>query len=262
VNSPVAAHHTGDVAVVAGATGALGSAIVRRLRDEGLTVVAIARSTDDLRTLSDTDAGIVPLAGDLIDDALTTTLTAKLDELDRPVRLLVQAAGLPGSGNVDTITGAEISSGIDTKIGGFVRMIRGAQDRLVEGSRIVVLGGHYGYEPSPTAPLAGMVNAALSNFVRSLADRWGPVGVTVHLVAPGPVESPRMRGIAERVASRRGDGTTADEVLDEYRAGSPLGRLTTIDEVAWAVALLLAPEAASLHGSALSLDVGRRRGIA
>ncbi len=86
-----------------------------------------------------------------------------------------------------------------------------------------MLGGHYGYEPSPAAPLAGMANAALANLVRSLADHWGPQGVTVHLVAPGPVESPRMHG------DRRAHGRTPtaasppSDVLDEYRAGSPLG---------------------------------------
>ncbi len=247
-----------EYAVVAGATGALGSAIVRRLRAEGLTVVAIARGSGDLDVLTADDDGVIPLQGDLADDGLTDAVDTIVVG---PVRMLVQAAGLPGSGNVDTITGDEIARGIDTKIGGFVRLIRGVEDHLVDGSRIVVLGGHYGFEPSPSAPLAGMANAALGNFVRVLADRWGPLGVTVHLVAPGPVESPRMTGIARRTAERRADGSTADQVLEEYRAGSPLGRLTTIDEVAWAVGLLLAPEAAALHGSTLSLDAGRRRGI-
>jgi NAD(P)-dependent dehydrogenase (short-subunit alcohol dehydrogenase family) len=247
-----------EYAVVAGATGALGSAIVGRLRSAGLTVVAIARSAADLDLMTAADDGIIPLRGDLTDDGLSEAVSTVLDG---PVRIVVQAAGLPGSGNIDTITGAEITAGIDAKIGGFVRLIRGVQDRFVEGSRIVVLGGHYGFEPSPAAPLAGMANAALGNFVRTLADRWGPQGVTVHLIAPGPVESPRMTGIAQRTADRRGDGTTAEQVLDEYRAGSPLGRLTSIDEVAWAVGILLAPEASGLHGSTLSLDLGRRRGI-
>ena len=83
----------------------------------------------------------------------------------------------------------------------------------------------------------------------------------MHLIAPGPVESPRMQAIAERTATRRAGGATSEDVLDEYRAGSPLGRLTTIEEVAWAVGVLLAPEAAALHGATLSLDVGRRRGM-
>lgn len=245
---------TREYAVVAGATGALGLAIVRRLRDAGLTVVGVARSVDQL----DEEPGVVAVAGDLGDDALTEAVSAAIDG---PVRMLVQAAGLPASGNVDTLTGAEIARGMDIKLGGFLRLIHAVESRMVPGSRIVVLGGHYGFEPSPAVPMAGMANAALMSLVRSLADRWGPDGVTVHLVAPGPVESPRMQAVAERTAARQGDGVTADDVLDRYRAASPLGRLTTIDEVAWAVGMLLAPEASALHGSTLSLDAGRRRGI-
>ena len=219
-------------------------------------MVAVARSVGDLEQLAGDDTGIVAVAADLADDASITVIG---DALDGPVRIVVQAAGLPASGTIDTITTAEITRGIDAKIGGSMRLIRATEPHLGEGSRIVVLGGHYGYEPSPAAPLAGMTNAALANLVRTLSDHWGPKGVTVHMVAPGPVESPRMRGIAERAAARR--GVTAELVLEEYRAGSPLGRLTTIDEVAWAVGLLLEPEARSLHGSTLALDLGRRRGI-
>ena len=242
-----------EYAVVAGATGALGHAILRRLRDAGLTVVAVARSVDELAG----EPGVIPVAGDLGDDGVTAAVARAVDG---PVRMLVQAAGLPATGNVDTITGAEIARSMDIKLGGFLRLIHAVESRFVQGARIVVLGGHYGFEPSPAVPMAGMANAALMSLVRSLADRWGPAGVTVHLVAPGPVESPRMQTVAERTAAREG-GVTADEVLDRYRAASPLGRLTTIDEVAWAVGILLAPEATALHGSTLSLDAGRRRGI-
>ena len=66
-----------------------------------------------------------------------------------------------------------------------LRLLRAVEPHLGNGSRIAVLGGHYGYEPSPAAPLAGMVNAALSNLMRALADHWGRRGVTVHLIAPG-----------------------------------------------------------------------------
>lgn len=248
-----------EIAVVGGATGALGAAIVRRLRAHGLRVVAVARTEAALAELAAEDDGIVPLVADLGDDSAVDALA---EVLTAPVRMIVQAVGLPASGDVDTITGLELATGVDLKIGGFLRLIRGCHDRLVPGSRLVVLGGHYGEEPNLRVPLAGMVNAALANLVRSLADRHGPDGVTVHLVTPGPVESPRMSAIAQRTAARRDDGTTADDVLDEYRSASPLGRLTTIDEVSWGVTLLLAPEAAALHGSSLKLDTGRRRGIA
>lgn len=244
--------------MVTGATGALGSAIVACLRSAGLRVIAVARSQSALEQLAHGDEGVVPVVADLGDDDAIASIAAALDG---PIRIAVHAAGLPPSGTVETITAAEITRGVDVKIGGLVRLLRAVEPRLDEGSRIVVLGGHYGFEPSPMAPLAGMVNAALGNLMRALADHWGRRGVTVHLIAPGPVESPRMDAIAERTAARRGAGTTAGDVLDEYRAGSPLGRLTTIEEVAWAVGILLAPEAAALHGATLSLDLGRRRGI-
>lgn len=221
-----------------------------------MRVVAVSRSEDSLGALAGDDVQIVPVVADLTDDAAVDAVGVALDG---PVAAVVQAAGLPGSGDVDHLTGAEITAGMDAKIGGFVRLIRAATPHLGSGSRLIVLGGHYGYEPSPAAPMAGMVNAALNNLTRSLADRWGPDGVTVHVVAPGPVESPRMDAIAARTAARRGD-VSADEVLAEYRRSSPLGRLTSVDEVAWAVDLLLDDEAAALHGSVLSLDAGRRRG--
>lgn len=247
-----------DDAVVTGATGALGSAIVACLRGAGLRVVAVSRSRPDLDRLAGDDSGVVSVAADLGDDAATSAIGAAISG---PVRIVVHAAGLPPSGTIETITADEIIRGVDVKVGGLVRLVRAVEPYLTEHSRIVVLGGHYGFEPSPSAPAAGLVNAALGNLTRALADHWGRHGVTVHLIAPGPVESPRMHAIAERTAARRGGGTTAGDVLDEYRAGSPLGRLTTIEEVAWAVGVLLAPEAAALHGATLSLDLGRRRGI-
>jgi hypothetical protein len=42
---------------------------------------------------------------------------------------------------------------------------------------------------------------------------------------------------------------------------SPLGQMTTVDQVSWAVAQLLAPEADALHGATLALDGGARRGL-
>ena len=52
-----------------------------------------------------------------------------------------------------------------------------------------------------------------------------------------------------------------EQVLAERAAESPLGRLVTPAEVAWAVTTLLAPEASALHGATLALDLGARRGI-
>lgn len=234
------------IAVVVGASGALGGAIADRLREKGLTVVAVARGGECAADIG-SDAAVTAIA-----DAVTAAG-------DGPVRMVVQAAGLPPAGPLETIEPDALGRAVALKAGGLLRLIRAVDNRLERGSRIVALGGHYGSEPAPYACAAGVTNAALANLVRQLADVYGPRGITTHLVAPGPADTPRLRGLCAEAAARR--GVPVEQVLAERAAESPLGRLVTPAEVAWTVAMLLAPEADALHGSTLALDVGARKGI-
>lgn len=237
------------IGVVVGASGALGGAIARRLAREGLTVVAVARTGGDGVCVAD-------IGSDSAVDAIAAGVAAAGDG---PVRMVVQAAGLPAAGPVETIDPDALGHAVALKAGGLLRLIRAVDGRLERGSRIVALGGHYGIEPAPYACAAGVTNAALANLVRQLAIAYGPRGITTHLVAPGPADTPRLRGLSETAAATR--GVPVEQVLAERAAESPLGRLVTPEEVAWSVAMLLAPEADALLGSTLSLDVGARRGI-
>jgi NAD(P)-dependent dehydrogenase (short-subunit alcohol dehydrogenase family) len=242
-------------AVVAGASGTLGRAITAMLVARGVDVLAVARNVDNVGDFE--GPGSVTLcAADLGSDASVETIAAVCP---KPLKMVVLATGLPPAGDIESLTPDEMNGGFNEKVGGLLRLLRATSANFAPGTRIVVLGGHYGAEPNAAAPLAGMANAALANVVRSLADRFGPRGVTAHVVAPGPVESPRMDAIAERTAARE-PGVSPSQVLDRYRAASPLGRLTTPAEVAWGVCLFLDDESAAMTGSVLWLDAGRRRG--
>ncbi len=241
-----------EVGVVVGASGALGGAIAQRLLAEGLAVVGVVR---DAR--GDGHDGLEWCAADIGSDDAVAAIAAAVG--DRPVRIVVQAAGLPAAGPLATIEPDALGRAVALKCGGLLRLVRAVEHSLRPGGRIVALGGHYGIEPAPYACAAGVTNAALANLVRQLATAYGARGVTAHLVAPGPADTPRLRALCLRTAESR--GVPVDTVLAERAAESPLGRLVTPGEVAWAVATLLAPEAAALDGSALALDVGARRGI-
>ena len=237
------------IAVVVGASGALGGAVAERLRALGLGVVAVART-----------AGPGTCVADIGSDSAIGAIAAGVDAAgDGPVRMVVQAAGLPPAGPLHTIAPDALGHAVALKAGGLLRLVRAVDGRLQRGSRIVALGGHYGMEPAPYACAAGVTNAALANLVRQLATAYGPRGITSHLVAPGPADTPRLRGLSATAAAAR--GIPVEQVLAERAAESPLGRLVTPDEVAWSVAMLLAPEADALTGSMLALDVGARRGI-
>ena len=283
-----------EVAVVVGASGALGGAIAARLLAEGLTVVGVARgggrpgAADGLAAAGGSGGGSSGSGGsgsgsgggsgagggpgggsggrveamewcaaDIGSDDAVAAIAAAVG--GRPVRMVVQAAGLPAAGPLATIEPDALGRAVALKCGGLLRLVRAVDGHLQPGARLVALGGHYGIEPAPYACAAGVTNAALANLVRQLATAYGPRGVTAHLVAPGPADTPRLRALSRQAAETR--GVPVDTVLAERAAESPLGRLVTPAEVAWAVATLLAPEAAALDGSALSLDVGARRGI-
>ncbi|HUN49895.1 MAG TPA: SDR family oxidoreductase [Candidatus Sulfotelmatobacter sp.] len=247
-----------EMAVVVGATGDMGQVIVERLVAGGLMVLAVARSEPALKALAAKHAAVRACAADIAEDA---AIEAIRRGLDRPVRMVVHAAGLPPTamGDVLGVPLAGVAESFAIKPAGMMRLVRAVDDRLVAGSRLVAIGGHLGLEPSAQAANPGMANAALVNLMRQYALVYGKRRITAHLIAPGPTDTARVRRSATRRAETR--GVPLDTVLAEMTAESPLGILTTCDQVAWAVAMLLAPEAEAITGSTLMLDAGRRHGL-
>lgn len=253
-----------ELAVVAGATGALGRAITCRLTERGLHVLAIARSAEALQALAAGNPRITPMVGDMADNGVIDTIRCALTRpggaaLSGPVRIAVQAVGLPIRARDAAFDPASLGVAVNIKAGGLLRLASALEGHLQPGSRLAVLGGYHGFEPDPTAIGPGVTNAALANLVRILSHRFGAQGVSVHMVSPGPVDTPRIRKLADDASRQR--GIPAAEILAQWCAESSLPQLITTDQVAWAVALLLDPEASALHGSVLHLDGGRRRGI-
>jgi NAD(P)-dependent dehydrogenase (short-subunit alcohol dehydrogenase family) len=247
-----------DLAVVVGATGAIGSAVVRRLADRGLRTVAVSRGAEQALEL-DGVPGVLPCSADIGDDTATAVIREAVAAAGGSVRMAVAAAGLPVRGSADTIDPSLLAVGANIKLGGLLRLVNGVRDALVPGSRIVAFAGSLGLEPSATEAGPGAINAALFNLMRQLSLIWGPRGVTTHTISPGPADTPRLRRIIEAVAAER--GRPVEEVRASYLAGNSLGRLPTADHIAWGVTLLLDPEADLLHGSVLHLDAGGHRGI-
>lgn len=238
--------------VVVGATGALGEAVVRRLAP-AYSVLAVARSSDALARLQEDVPGIAVCAADAGDDSFVETVRAAVD---RPVRLAVFAAGLSVAGSIEVIEPSGLARAVDLKVGGTIRLLRAVQDRLADPSTLVAVAGSLGFEPGPMDAAPGAANAALANVMRQASQLYGPRGLVTHTIAPGPLDTPRLRAFAERRAAE--SGRTPDEVYADYVAKTSAGRLPTVEDVAWLVETLLDPHAAALHGSVLYPDGGVR----
>jgi NAD(P)-dependent dehydrogenase (short-subunit alcohol dehydrogenase family) len=154
---------------------------------------------------------------------------------------------------------SDLARGADIKLGGLLRLVRAVDPHLVPGSRIVMFAGSLGFEPKPSSAGPGAINAGVFNLMRQLGDVYGPRGITTHTLSPGPADTPRLHALVERAAAER--GIAVEEQWASYAAGNSLGKLPTPDQIAWAVTLLLDPEADVLHGGVLHLDAGGHRSI-
>lgn len=243
-----------EIAVVVGATGAMGSAISAKLAEKGLAVIAVARSADQLEALAKQRASITPCPADISENSSIEIIKS---HLNGPVRIAIFAAGLPVRGSVDTTDPDALVMGANVKLAGLVRLLHAVRDHFVKGSRFVTFAGTLGIEPRAHEAGPGAINAAVFNMMRQISHLYGPKGVTVHTIAPGPIETPRLRRILTNVAAER--GVEFDQVYEEYVNETSLRRLGTIEEIVWAVMLLLEPQADLMHGGVLHLDAGGLR---
>jgi len=250
-----------EQAVVVGAGGAIGAYIVGALVDAGLRVVGVGRDADRMAPLAARHGE--RFAACLTDIASDDAIAAIHAAVDVPggaaVAMVVHAAGVPVAGGVKTAATQAVVEACNVKVAGFMRLVRAVEPRLRRGSRLVAIGGHYGFEPSPYAATAGVAIAGLANVVRQMSWAYGGDGITSHLVAPGPADTERLHQVMIHRAAAA--GSTAEAELDALRSESAIGGLTTPGQVAWAVRMLLAPEADALAGSSLMLDSGRRKGL-
>jgi len=245
-----------ELAVMVGATGALGTTVAHRLVDAGLHLLAIGRREDELKTLAATSEHISYVIADIGDDSAIEIIKAKIDTT---VRMVVHAAGVPVAGGVLEASPLALSQAINIKAGGMLRLHRATDAHLVRGSRLVAVGGHYGFEPTAYAATAGVANAGLTNLMRQFSWALGERGITAHLVAPGPADTERLRNVANARAAQR--GVSVEEVFNELKQESAIHAFTTPEQVAWGICLLLAREADAMAGSSLMLDSGRRHGL-
>jgi NAD(P)-dependent dehydrogenase (short-subunit alcohol dehydrogenase family) len=242
-----------EVAVVVGASGAVGSEVVRRCAARGLTVLAVGRREAPLQELARTVEGTVEaVVADVAEDAVIATLRDAVGA--RTVRLALMCSGLPVGGSVVTIAPSLLAVGTEVKVGGTLRLFQAVRDRLAVGGRFAAVAGTLGIEPGASEAGPGVVNAALLNLMKQLSFHVADVGATVHTLVPGPMDTPRLRTIAAAIAAE--EGIDDAEVWARYQGRTSLGRLPTVAEIGWAVELLLDREADVLHGSVLHLDAG------
>jgi NAD(P)-dependent dehydrogenase (short-subunit alcohol dehydrogenase family) len=140
-----------------------------------------------------------------------------------------------------------------------VRATRAALPHLLANpaSSIVTVSSVNALLPDPGVLDYSAAKAALSNFCKSLSKEFGPRGVRVNWVSPGPVQTDLWlgdKGVAATVS--RAAGKDPEEVVKEQAAQGVTGRFTYPQEVADLVTLLATDRLGNLTGSDIVIDGG------
>ena len=215
----------GKVAVVTGASKGIGLAITQALVAEGAHVVAGARSVDSLEGLDGVTAVPVDLPAP---DGPGLLVRRALDDHGR-VDVLVNNVGavrLRMDGFLGT-SDDEFEWAMRMNFFTALRALRADDPAMVEqggGAIVNVASVNAFFQPDAGTIDYGAAKAAVLNLSKSLAQEFGPKGIHINCVSPGPVATELWlgdHGVAATVAAANGiDADTAREPSSPASAGS------------------------------------------
>ena len=238
----------GRVALVTGAASGIGRAAAVRLAADGAVVGCLDRDGPGAERVAGEIAAAGrrahALAADVTDPAAVGRAVAELVERAGPVGILVNNAGIPGSGRFVDVTFADWRRVQDVHVGGAFHATQAVLPAMLEvgWGRIVMIASEAVWLGHTSVQYA-TAKAALVGFTRSLARQVATAGVRVNAVAPGPVETPMLF-----------DNT--DEEIARERETVLIGRFLRPDEIAATIAFLAGPAGDAYVGQVLSPNGG------
>jgi len=252
---------SGKVAVVTAASKGIGLAIVKALAAEGAHVVAGARTVASLAGMP----RVTPVAIDLASNEGPGQLVAKAVEEHGRLDVLVNNMGavrLRLSGFLGT-SDEEFEWALRMNFFSALRATRAAIQQMLEqggGAIVNVASVNAFFQPDGGTVDYGAAKAALVNLTKSLSQEFGPRGIRINDVSPGPVSTDLWLGeggVAQTVGKAMGlDADAAREKVIAGIGGFATGRFTTPEEVATLVVMLASPRTANVTGSNYVIDGG------
>ncbi|MEO1190904.1 MAG: SDR family oxidoreductase [Pseudomonadota bacterium] len=237
----------GRRAMVTGAAGGIGGAVVKALLAAGAKVLALDRDAAALRALPEQE-GLFARAFEIADPASVDAAVAKAGDWLGGLDAVVNSVGIDLYQPFETMQLGDFQEVQRVNLEGPVALCQAALPLLKQGkdAAIVNVASGAGLLPIPNRVAYCASKAGLIMATKAMAMDLAAFGIRANCVCPGAVETGLFR-------QTLGPDLTRSEVVSRYA----LGRIGTIEEVAAAILFLASPEASFITGSALAVDGGR-----
>ena len=250
---------TGKVALAVGGAGYLMSPACRGLAEQGATVIVadIAAEKIDRALAMIRDAvpgakvaGVVMNAGD--EQAVAQAVDGIVEEFGELHISICATWSYPGKA-LDELSAQEFGSVVSDNVTAALVVARQSARVMSAGGSIILFASMYGqvapdprvyYQPMKPNPLEyGVAKAGIIQMAKYLAATWGPRGIRVNAIAPGPFPF---------VSTQEGE----PDFTARLAAKTMLGRVGRQEEIAGAVVYLASDEASYVTGETLAVNGG------
>jgi NAD(P)-dependent dehydrogenase (short-subunit alcohol dehydrogenase family) len=239
----------GKTALVTGAAGGIGAAVVRALRAKGARVAVADRDVTGIEAEAH-------LPGDLRDpayaDGLPAAAVAALGRLD----IVVNNAGVITRGKVTDTSDADWDLSLGVNVEAPFRICRAAIPLMAEtgGGAIVNVASCWGLRPGPNHAVYCMTKAAIASLTQCMGMDHAHQGIRINAVAPNEVNTPMLRtGFAKR-------GFDPDSAVAELGKTVPLGRIAEPEDIADVILFLASDAARYMCGAVVEVNGGKAVG--
>ena len=237
---------TGKVALITGATGGIGGAIARKMRDAGATVVVSGRNVAKM----DAEFGdeYIKIPCDLAADGGAVELVMNTIEAAGKIDILINNAGITRDTLFMRMTDEQFDEVSNTNLRSCFKMCRAAIMPMMKNrfGRIINMASIIGTIGGPGQANYAASKGGMIAMTKSIAAEVASRGITANAIAPGFIKTPMT-------------DVLPDELKKSYLTQIPAGRFGEPDDIANACVFLASDEASYINGQTLHVNGGMGR---